>query len=160
MSADDIKPRKLDFLHVESKQGITDRINRQIKEQINPLIQKNRALEHNNATLSNENKELKENNSKLTQSLKDLTKELKKIYSALCIPFKDTIKERLNSFKGWLDDFIFGEKKDIDEMRFNIFNKVSDNKQYPNIDDQLNEKLGYCSDKTTSQATNTHKFKL
>lgn len=99
VSADDIKPRKLDFLHVESKQGIADRINRQIKEQINPLIKKNRALEHHNAVLSKENKELKENNSILSQSIKELTSELKEIYSAFSIPFKKTIKERLNSIK-------------------------------------------------------------
>ena len=57
----------------------------------------------------------------------------------MCIPLKNTIKERLNSFKGWLNDFLFGDEDKIGEMRADIFRK---NENSENIDKKLDRELG------------------
>lgn len=69
-----------------------------------------------------------------------MTDEVKEIYQTLCIPSKNTIKERLNSFKGWLNDFLFGDEEKLDEMRAEIFRKTDDSE---NIDKQLENTLAY-----------------
>lgn len=70
--------------------------------------------------------------------VKALTDEVKEIYQTLCIPFKDTIKERLNCFKGWLNDFLFGDEEKLDEIRSDIFRS---NDYSENIGNQLYKDL-------------------
>ena len=146
VTADDLKTKKFGLFHEETAQGTADRINREIRKQISPIIQNNKALTKENNELNNKVKALEKEKSDLARTVEKLTDELKEIYQTLCIPLKNTVKERLNSFKGWLNDFLFGDEKDIDDLRSNIFNKVSRIKRSQNIDNRLDEGVGYCSD--------------
>ena len=138
VTADDLKTKKFGLFHEETAQGTADRINLEIKKQISPIIQNNKALSKQNKDLTDKVKDLESKNTSLSKKVKALTDEVKEIYQTLCIPFKDTIKERLNSFKGWLNDFLFGDEEKIDEIRADIFRS---NDSSENIWNQLYKDL-------------------
>lgn len=139
VTADDLKTKKFGLFHEETAQGTAERINLEIRKQISPIIQNNKALSKKNNDLNNKVKELEKDKSELSRKVKELKEELKEIYQTLCIPLKNTIKERLNSFKGWLNDFLFGDEDKIGEMRADIFRK---NENSENIDKKLDRELG------------------
>lgn len=138
VTADDLKTKKFGLFHEETAQGTADRINLEIKKQISPIIQNNKALSKQNKDLTDKVKDLESKNISLSKKVKALTDEVKEIYQTLCIPFKDTIKERLNCFKGWLNDFLFGDEEKIDEIRADIFRS---NDSSENIGNQLYKDL-------------------
>lgn len=145
VTADDLKTKKFGLFHEETAQGTADRINREINKQISPIIQSNKALSKENKDLANKVKDLESKNSFLSKKVKALTDEVKEIYQTLCIPFKDTIKERINSFKGWINDFLFGDEEKLDEIRADIFRKTDNSES---IDSQLDKELGFSFDET------------
>ena len=140
VTADDLKTKKFGLFHEETAQGTADRINLEIRKQISPIIQNNKALSNQNKDLTDKVKDLESKNSSLSNKVKALTDEVKEIYQTLCIPFKNTIKERLNSFKGLLNDFLFGDEEKLDEMRAAIFRKNDDSES---IDKLLDNELGF-----------------
>ena len=140
VTADDLKTKKFGLFHEETAQGAADRINLEIRKQISPIIQNNKALSKQNKDLTDKVKDLESKNSYLSNKVKALTDEVKEIYQTLCIPFKNTIKERLNSFKGWLNDFLFGDEEKLDEMRAEIFRKNDDSES---IDKLFDNELGF-----------------
>ena len=145
VTADDLKTKKFGLFHEETAQGTADRINREINKQISPIIQSNKVLSKENKDLANKVKDLESKNSFLSKKVKALTDEVKEIYQTLCIPFKDTIKERINSFKGWINDFLFGDEEKLDEIRADIFRKTDNSES---IDSQLDKELGFSFDET------------
>lgn len=148
VTADDLKTKKFGLFHEETAQGTADRINHEIRKHINPIIQNNKALSKQNKDLTEKVKDLDSKNTSLSKKVKALTDEVKEIYQTLCIPFKDTIKERLNSFKGWLNDFLFGEEEKLDEIRADIFRK---NDTSENTEKKLDIELGFIHDKSKTQ---------
>ncbi len=74
VSASDLKTKKFGMFSEEKAQDTADRINAEIREQINPIIQNNRALRNDNTVLSNNNEKLKQENEKLKSELKSWQK--------------------------------------------------------------------------------------
>lgn len=72
VKADDLKTKKLEFFHEETAQGTADRINAEIRKQIEPIILHSRAVDEYNKNLLEKNKNLENKNTLLSKENEEL----------------------------------------------------------------------------------------